>query len=455
MNTINTKPTVEMADAARRGLDYRAKFGRGGTAVGVARARDIKNRKNLSEDTINRMHSYFSRHKVDKDAKGSDSSGYWGNANNPSAGYVAWLLWGGDPGMAWSARKVKEIKRSKGMLLSRNKIPVKEFRVLKFGTNKTTKGNFDLTKESADILMANYRSEFLEANPVKYVQINYNHAPWDETAVANPDSGIAAGWCSLELRDDGIWAVKVDWTGRATKYISHNEYKYFSPEVDFDEAGSVIRLSGIALTNIPAMNDVAPVGYKHSNYKELSMNMDEFVAKIKEMLGLADVEDLQVVIEKLIEAVKPEPAVDEAVEEEVVEAGSEEMAEEVGELPMSPEAMAAMISDLAARVAALEAKAVASEEEMLMAQLIAAGAPKGNEKRLSQLAILVRADRKSGESIKSAVLRHAEENKDLYSSRTVARNITVGKPHNTTSTATDDNDKMRQYNLRRTRKGAK
>ncbi len=34
----------------------------------VARARDISNKRNLSLDTVKRMHSYFSRHEVDKQA---------------------------------------------------------------------------------------------------------------------------------------------------------------------------------------------------------------------------------------------------------------------------------------------------------------------------------------------------------------------------------------------------
>jgi hypothetical protein len=45
-------PTREMAAEAKRGLEWRDEYGRGGTEVGVARARDISNRKNLSEQTI-------------------------------------------------------------------------------------------------------------------------------------------------------------------------------------------------------------------------------------------------------------------------------------------------------------------------------------------------------------------------------------------------------------------
>jgi len=94
--TPDLTPPASVADAAEKGLELRRKFERGGTEVGVARARDLKNRRTVSEDTIDRMVSYFARHEVD--ARAAD----FGNDDDPSAGYIAWLLWGGDPGKAWA-----------------------------------------------------------------------------------------------------------------------------------------------------------------------------------------------------------------------------------------------------------------------------------------------------------------------------------------------------------------
>ena len=90
-----------MASNARRGLALRKEYGRGGTAVGVARARDIANKASLSNSTVMRMHSFFSRHRVDKKGKGwtAGSEGY------PSNGLIAWLLWGGDSGASWAESK--------------------------------------------------------------------------------------------------------------------------------------------------------------------------------------------------------------------------------------------------------------------------------------------------------------------------------------------------------------
>jgi hypothetical protein len=98
-------PPKAVQEAAQRGLDLRAEqpeSNRGGTEVGIARARDLANGRAVSLDTIQRMDSFFSRHEVDKEGEG------WGK---DSKGYQAWLLWGGDPGWTWAegilARKAK------------------------------------------------------------------------------------------------------------------------------------------------------------------------------------------------------------------------------------------------------------------------------------------------------------------------------------------------------------
>ena len=107
LEDINTKPTKEMAEEAEQGLEWRREYGRGGTSVGVSRARDISNRADLSIETIKRMNSYFARHEVDKEAEGFRV----GEKGYPSAGRIAWALWGGDPGQSWTKRKIEEIKK--------------------------------------------------------------------------------------------------------------------------------------------------------------------------------------------------------------------------------------------------------------------------------------------------------------------------------------------------------
>lgn len=88
---IDFKPPQGVADAAKRGLELRDEYGRGGTATGIARARDLSNRENMTPDTIKRMVSFFARHEDNKDTPPEEGNGM-----------IAWLLWGGDPGQTWS-----------------------------------------------------------------------------------------------------------------------------------------------------------------------------------------------------------------------------------------------------------------------------------------------------------------------------------------------------------------
>lgn len=93
-------PTDSMKEAAKRALKWKDEGYKGGTRVGLARAYQIVNNENLSDDTILRMYSFFSRHEVDKEAEGFNS----GEEGFPSPGRVAWDLWGGDAGQSWSTK---------------------------------------------------------------------------------------------------------------------------------------------------------------------------------------------------------------------------------------------------------------------------------------------------------------------------------------------------------------
>ncbi len=98
---ISLKPTEGMAAEARKFFKWREEGEQGGTAVAVARARQLVNRQELSAETVRRMHSFFSRHEVDKQAEGFSA----GEEGYPSKGRVAWAAWGGDAGQTWARSK--------------------------------------------------------------------------------------------------------------------------------------------------------------------------------------------------------------------------------------------------------------------------------------------------------------------------------------------------------------
>lgn len=111
---INLRPPKNVRDAAKKGLELRKKFKRGGLSSriagklgigsGIIRASNLARGMNMPPRTIQRMSNYFSRHRKDK------RSG-WSNPKNPTNGYIAWLLWGGDAGRTWANKMLKQIKK--------------------------------------------------------------------------------------------------------------------------------------------------------------------------------------------------------------------------------------------------------------------------------------------------------------------------------------------------------
>ena len=100
-------PPASVAANARKGLKLREQFGRGGTDAGVKRAEGLAAREPLPEEDVTHVASYFARHEVDK----GTHTHKWGDDEDPSAGYIAWLLWGGDEGRAWVERLKTKLEK--------------------------------------------------------------------------------------------------------------------------------------------------------------------------------------------------------------------------------------------------------------------------------------------------------------------------------------------------------
>lgn len=102
---IDFTPPQGVRAACKRGLELRPEHGGDGlTQAAVSWARKLASGSPISPEKAKKMNAYFARHVVDKKA-GWDSP--------PTPGYVAWLLWGGDPGKAWSAKLTKQLNAKK------------------------------------------------------------------------------------------------------------------------------------------------------------------------------------------------------------------------------------------------------------------------------------------------------------------------------------------------------
>jgi hypothetical protein len=93
-------------DAAKRAVNWAEENGWGscGTAVGKTRASQLAKGEPISVDTLKRMYSYLSRHKVDLESSKSYEDG---------CGKLMYDSWGGEAGLTYSERKLKQLENMK------------------------------------------------------------------------------------------------------------------------------------------------------------------------------------------------------------------------------------------------------------------------------------------------------------------------------------------------------
>ena len=102
-------------EEAKRALEWRKEFKRGGTPVGLNTARTLAKGGQIGIKKIRHIAKYFPRHEVDKKGKGYKP----GQDGYPSKGRVAWALWGGDAAERWASAIVeRENKKENSSLIA-------------------------------------------------------------------------------------------------------------------------------------------------------------------------------------------------------------------------------------------------------------------------------------------------------------------------------------------------
>lgn|GEM_PF-2896255 len=234
-------PTDEMAGEAELGLKWREEYGRGGTEIGVARARDISNKRNLSFDTVQRMNSYFSRHEVDKEATGWNQ----GEDGFPTAGRIAWQLWGGDAGRDWAKRIVERvnIEQTSHVCQSSNDFTDEEGRMfiyeLKSKAEYIDIEEWELISEE-DVLDPE--------NELNYTSQLFNKMP----SMSDANGGDKSQW-----GDAGLYKLRYAYS----QNLSVNSREFCIDMVGLSTAGAVFRYEDIKRMSDKGVNgDFAPTG---------------------------------------------------------------------------------------------------------------------------------------------------------------------------------------------------
>lgn len=109
------------------------------------------------------------------------------------------------------------------------------------------------------------------------VLIDRDHA----TDLGGPgDAVLAEGWIEdLEMRAGGLWG-RVAWTARGTEVVTARLYRYLSPVFEINEAGVILRLLRVSLTNNPNLHLTA-LNARGRNTHGVDMDIKDLTALLE------------------------------------------------------------------------------------------------------------------------------------------------------------------------------
>ena len=150
-----------------------------------------------------------------------------------------------------------------GDVLSEGTAP-KPFRLFRIGENSLTQNGKDytLTLSVEDLrAIAGYNAKKGEKIPIDSrhaLLLAAEKAKITEAeALKAVPSGIAAlGFAKLELRDDGLYATDVELLPLGSELFRQGALRYYSPVIRGLDGKSPLRVTSIAMDNVPALNNL-------------------------------------------------------------------------------------------------------------------------------------------------------------------------------------------------------
>lgn len=229
--TFNDYPESASNNAAKalRWIDeHKSEIRCNFTRVGLSRANQLKNKENLSWDTIGRMAS-FNRHKKNSVVSDNLKDTPW-----KDCGYLAWLLWGGTSGVNWAINKMKTKDNYKRVF----KIQDKEKRIVSGYFMKADLPIIRLNENDEKYYVV-FRKPTIEKIVNKFFKNGYNsniNLMHDidykdngvyviESLIIDSKRGIKAPngfenapdgswWGSMRVENDEVWQMVLDGTFR-------------------------------------------------------------------------------------------------------------------------------------------------------------------------------------------------------------------------------------------------
>lgn len=150
-----------------------------------------------------------------------------------------------------------------GDVISEDGAP-KPFRLFRIGENALTQNGKDfkltLTPEDMDNIVE-YQHKKGEKIPIDsrhalMLAAEKAHVTESEALQAVPSAVAALGFASLERRDDGLYASDVELLPLGAELFRQGALRYYSPVIRGLDGKSPLRVTSIAMDNVPALNNL-------------------------------------------------------------------------------------------------------------------------------------------------------------------------------------------------------
>ena len=221
------------------------------------------------------------------------------------------------------AFKTADQQRFDHVELDENGVPT-AFRIVEFGDWQTSKyGTLKVSETAAKGTMAWWAYKWGDER----IPMDWGHKS------ASGEDERSPGYWKPEIREDGIWAVDVEWTPKGYEQLQNKEIKFFSPEGKLNaKTKEVLAVTYIALTNRPATNHQKPLVASESNQAgedtDATISGDEeriIMQDLLKKLGLPEDATEEQAIAKVDELTKAVPEETETAHREAIEAKDKEI----------------------------------------------------------------------------------------------------------------------------------
>ena len=183
----------------------------------------------------------------------------------------------------------------------------KPFRLFAVGENHLTRNgkSYVLTLTSEQIgAIADYHAQKGEKIPIDsrhalFLAAEKAGVSENDASRAVPSKVAALGFASLEAREDGLYAADIELLPLAAELFKNGSLRYWSPVIRGLDGKSPLRVTSIAMDNVPALNNLdtlAASGEPHnpsdlsdrsdlSDTKRKDITMTETEKALRDLLG--------------------------------------------------------------------------------------------------------------------------------------------------------------------------